>query len=233
MQLIEIVTADETYEKVCQQAAAFAVSIDRLPLRTKSAPGFLVNRTLSPYMDEAMRLMEEGVAPVEIDRVAKKFGMPMGPVELADTVGLDVCLDVGEVLGQAFGGEPSQLLQSQVDRRRLGRKTNAGFYDYKKGKIIRNSGKGKPLPDSEICDRMVLRLLNEAVACWREQIVADSDLIDVAMVFGVGFAPFRGGPFNYARNRGVIEIISRLRELEVRLGGRFKADPGWQRITDE
>ena len=232
MQLVEIIASDDTHLEVRQQAAAFTAAIDRLPLPAASAPGFLINRVLSPYMDEAMKLMEEGVAPSEIDSVAKSFGMPMGPIELADTVGLDICLHVGEILGQAFGGEPSQLLRDKVQQKRLGRKTNVGFYEYKKGKVIRPQAEGTPMPHVAIRDRMFLRLLNEAVACLREQIVADADLVDVAMIFGTGFAPFRGGPLNYARDRGIAEITARLDELVAEHGDRFKPDRGWQDIVD-
>ena len=233
MQLVEIIASDSTHLAVRQQAAAFTAAIDRLPLPALSAPGFLINRVLSPYMDEAMVLMEEGVAPGEIDRVAKSFGMPMGPVELADTVGLDICLHVGDILAKAFGGEPSQILRDKVSQKRLGRKTNVGFYEYKKGKVIRPQIEGTPMPQMEIRDRMFLRLLNEAVACLREQIVDDADLVDVGMVFGTGFAPFRGGPLNYARDRGIADITRRLEELAAAHGERFKPDPGWQNVVDD
>lgn len=232
MQLVEIIASNDTHLAARQRAAAFTASIDRLPLPTASAPGFLINRVLSPYMDEAMVLMEEGVAPAEIDSVAKSFGMPMGPIELADTVGLDICLHVGEILGAAFGGEPPQLLRDKVQQKRLGRKTDVGFYEYKKGKVIRPQTEGKPTPHMEIRDRMFLRLINEAVRCLRERIVTDADLVDVAMVFGTGFAPFRGGPLSYARDRGVAEITARLVEFAAAHGERFKPDSGWKDIGD-
>ena len=227
MQLVEIIADEHTHLAARQQAAAFTVAIDRLPLPASSSPGFLINRVLSPYMHEAMLLMEEGVAPVEIDGVAKTFGMPMGPIELADTVGLDICLHVGEILTRAFGGEPSRILRDKVAQKRLGRKTKVGFYEYKKGKVIRPQVEGNPVPRIEIRDRMMLRLLNEAVACLGEGIVADADLVDVGMVFGTGFAPFRGGPLNYACDRGVTEITQRLEAFAAAHGERFKPDARW------
>lgn len=227
MQLVEIIADEGTDEAARNRAAAFTVAIDRLPLPVASAPGFLINRVLSPYMHEAMVLMEEGVAPTEIDSVAKQFGMPMGPIELADTVGLDICLHVGEILGKAFGGEPSAILREKVAQKRLGRKTNVGFYEYDKDKVITPQSEGVPMPRNDIRDRMILRMLNEAVACLREGIVADADLVDVGMVFGTGFAPFRGGPLNYARDRGVGECRRRLEALAGEYGERFSPDAGW------
>ena len=234
MQLVEIIASEQSDESMVLRAAAFSTAIDRLPLPARSAPGFLINRVLSPYLQEAMVMLEEGVSAQEIDAVAKNFGMPMGPLELADTVGLDICLHVGEILSGAFGGEVPAVLRQKVAGKRLGRKTNSGFYDYAKGKIksARKSSPAEtdPLPQADIRDRMLLRLLNEAVACVREGIVADADLVDVGMVFGTGFAPFRGGPLTYARDRGVDEIVSRLKQLEVDHGARFAPDAGWPEL---
>ena len=232
MQLVEIIADSVTAADVQQRAAAFTVAIDRMPMPTTSAPGFLINRVLSPYLQEAMLMMEEGVAPTEIDAVAKHFGMPMGPIELADTVGLDICLHVGAILAGAFGGSVPEILRSKVQQQRLGRKTNVGFYEYDKGKVIRPNVATKAPARNEIRDRMLLRLLNEAVAALREEIVADADLVDVGMVFGTGFAPFRGGPLNYARDRGVDEIVRRLNEFTDVHGQRFTPDEGWKALAE-
>ncbi|MCP5201349.1 MAG: enoyl-CoA hydratase/isomerase family protein [Gammaproteobacteria bacterium] len=226
MQLVEIVSGGATRAAVAARAAAFVAAIDRLPLPAQSAPGFLVNRVLSPYLQEAFSLLAEGVDTAYIDETARAFGMPMGPLELADTVGLDICLHVGEILAAAFGGEVPGVLREQVTRGRLGVKSKAGFYEH--GKRRRPAAKGRrDVAAADVRDRLVLRMVNEAVACLREGIVADADLVDVGMVFGTGFAPFRGGPLNYARERGVSEVLTRLRQLEAQHGARFAADSGW------
>ncbi len=230
MQLVEVIAAADTDATVAAAAAAFTTAIDRLPLPALSAPGFLINRVLSPYLQEAMVMLEEGVAAETIDTVATNFGMPMGPLALADTVGLDICLHVGEILASAFGGEVPAILRRKVGGKHLGRKTGSGFYDYTKGKAVKRKADGQPMPATDIRDRMILRMLNEAVSCLSEGIVADADLIDVGMVFGTGFAPFRGGPIHYARDRGVEEIITRLKQLESRHGERFSPASGWQQL---
>ncbi len=230
MQLIEIVTGTNTAKQVIERANAFTGAIDRLPLPTASAPGFLINRVLSPYLQEAMILVEEGVAIRDIDQVARDFGMPMGPLELADTVGLDICLHVGGILASAFGGEVPAVLRNKVAEQRLGRKTAVGFYEYRQGRITAPPGKGLALPTTEIRDRLLQRLLNEAVCALRERVVADADSVDIAMVFGTGFAPFRGGPLTYARDRGVAEVVARLRELAARHGSRFAPDIYWEQL---
>ena len=145
----------------------------------------------------------------------------------ADTVGLDICRSVGEVLAAKLGGDSPQVLPQMVNQKKLGKKSGTGFYAYKRGKIVRAKYEQSSIPMSDIRDRLVLRLLNEAAACLREQIVADADLVDVGMVFGTGFAPFRGGPLNYARERGVDEIIERLQHLAKQVDERFLPDPGW------
>jgi 3-hydroxyacyl-CoA dehydrogenase / enoyl-CoA hydratase / 3-hydroxybutyryl-CoA epimerase len=231
MQLIEIIGAATTQQLQLDRAAAFALQIDRQPLPAISSAGFLINRILSPYLQEAMTMVDEGISPVIVDQVATEFGMPMGPIELADTVGLDICLSVGQVLAEKLGGSVPQSLQTKVQSRQLGRKTKHGFYHYQGKKIIRPKVQHTQVPRADIRDRMVLRLLNESVACLREGVVADADLLDVGMVFGTGFAPFRGGPINYARERGVAEIASRLAQLSAKYGERFSPDPGWETLA--
>ncbi len=229
MQLVEIIGGSMTEQGCLGAASRFTVAINRLPLPARSAPGFLINRILSPYMQEAMMLVDEGVSPVVVDKAAVEFGMPMGPIELADTVGLDICLSVGEVLTEKLGGEekPPACLVEKVAQRRLGRKTKVGFYEYDNERVIRGKYDGKIIPEVELRDRLILRLVNEAVACLREDVVEDPDLVDVGMVFGAGFAPFRGGPIQYARDRGIEQIQARLKELARHYGDRFEADAGW------
>jgi 3-hydroxyacyl-CoA dehydrogenase/enoyl-CoA hydratase/3-hydroxybutyryl-CoA epimerase len=209
----------------------------------KSSPGFLVNRALTPYMLEAMVMLDEKIDQTVIDAAAKKFGMPMGPIELADQVGLDICLDVGDMLRSKFGDAlpPTPAwLREKVARGELGRKTGKGFYVWKDGKAERppappqsapSSQRGTALvtqPTAEMIDRLVLPMSNVCVACLREGIVDNADVVDGAMIFGTGYAPFRGGPLNYARTRGPENVAATLRALAQKFGGRFTPDPGWE-----
>lgn len=226
MKLVEVVAGNKTNPEVLQKAIAFVRRIDRLPLPVKSSPGFLVNRVLMPYLMEAFLLLEEGIPPEVIDRAAVQFGMPMGPVELADTVGLDVALSVAENLSKHFGGKVPERLREMVKKGELGRKSGKGFYVYKNGKPIKSKSKATSQPP-DITDRLILRMLNEAQACLREGVVADEDLLDAGMVFGTGFAPFRGGPMNYAKTHGKEAIYHKLELLQQKYGDRFKPDQGW------
>jgi len=227
MQLVEIVHGKQTSELVMQQTQAFTRAIDRLPLPVTSTPGFLVNRVLMPYLLEAVALETEGVPAVLIDRAAVEFGMPMGPIELADTVGLDVCLHVAGILGSALGLEVPERLEELVSEGCLGSKSGSGFYTWRKGKPV------KPRPDAnrklpaDALDRMMMRLFNEAQACLREGVVSDADLLDVGMIFATGFAPFRGGPLQHIATLGKEATRQRLAELAARYGERFTPDQGW------
>lgn len=208
MQLVEIVKGSATSQEVVNKAISFVRKIDRLPLPVKSSPGFLVNRILMPYLLEAMDLLNEGVPMTVIDKAMTSFGMPMGPITLADTVGLDVCLSVAKNLGQYFNIPVPARLTELVEKRKLGRKTGEGFYKYDKaGKQIKPDAPAYDKPLQEISDRLVLRMLNEAFACLREGVVADDDLLDAGMIFGTGFAPFRGGPIHYAKTQGIQELF--------------------------
>jgi 3-hydroxyacyl-CoA dehydrogenase/enoyl-CoA hydratase/3-hydroxybutyryl-CoA epimerase len=228
MQLVEIVSGDTTSSEAAAKAAAFTRHINRLPLPVKSSPGFLVNRVLMPYLVEAVILEAEGIAPQVIDQAAVDFGMPMGPIELADTVGLDICLSVAEILSHQLNLEVPHRLKSLVEAGRLGLKSGRGFYQYKNGKPLHHKpGKADYRPD-DIQDRLMLRMLNEVVACQREGIVDNADLIDAGIIFGTGFAPFHGGPLHYRQSRGVNVLYNRLLELEKRHGERFTPDAGWR-----
>jgi 3-hydroxyacyl-CoA dehydrogenase/enoyl-CoA hydratase/3-hydroxybutyryl-CoA epimerase len=202
MQLVEIVSAANTDAEAAKRAAAFVRQIDKLPLPVKDSPGFLVNRVLGPYMQQAFRMLDEGVKPETIDRAMEDFGMPMGPVELADTVGLDICLAAGKSLARksAGGGEPEapQMLLNKVALGHLGRKTGQGIYRYEKGKAV----KGQPdAYRKDLVDALVEPYLAEAKAVVAEGVVADADLADAGLIFGTGFAPFRGGPLHYAAEK--------------------------------
>ena len=225
MPLVEVIESRHTRPEARAAALAFARAVDKLPLPCRSAPGFLVNRILMPYLTEAMLAAQEGVPLAVIDKVATDFGMPMGPIELADTVGLDVCLHVGRILAQAFGRPAPEAVADLVASGRLGRKSGAGLYTWQDGKAAKPAATGDAPHDLE--DRLMLPMVNEAVAILREGVVADADLIDAGVIFGSGFAPFRGGPLRYARERGPQSVLDRLGELEARYGARFRPDEGW------
>lgn len=207
MQLVEIVKGQRTSQEVVDKATTFVRKIDRLPLPVKSSPGFLVNRILMPYLLESMELLNEGVPMTAIDKAMTNFGMPMGPVTLADAVGLDVCLSVAKYLGKYFNTPVPKRLVELVEKRKLGRKTGEGFYKYdKRGKQIKPAESAYDKPLDAISNRLVLRMLDEAFACLREGVVTDADLLDAGMIFGTGFAPFRGGPIHYAKAQGIAEL---------------------------
>ena len=228
MMLVEVIRGRDTSAQGVEAAMAFTRRLDKLPLPCRSAPGFAVNRVLMPYMAEAMFAFAEGIPLAVIDKAATDFGMPMGPLELADTVGLDVAMNVGRILAEAYGREAPTGVVQLVEAGNLGRKSGRGYYTWKDGKPVREAV-SRPAP-ADLQDRLVLQYLNEAVACLREGVVEDADLLDAGMVFGTGFAPFRGGPLHYARERGVDEVVARLRQLEQVHGPRFRPDAGWQTL---
>jgi 3-hydroxyacyl-CoA dehydrogenase/enoyl-CoA hydratase/3-hydroxybutyryl-CoA epimerase len=228
MQLIEVVSHDATSPETTATAQGFAVSIDRLPVAVTSAPGFLVNRALMPYLLEALVVLDEKVPAEAIDAAAKQFGMPMGPIELADEVGLDICLDVATVLKQNLAQPFADLppwFEEKVKKGELGKKTGQGFYRYIDGKAQKPASGGAV--DPHLTDRLILPLLNACAACLREGVAASEDDVDGALIFGAGFAPFRGGPMHYARQRGFTDIKTTLTALQRKLGDRFTPDAYW------
>lgn len=230
MQLVEVVRGQQTGAPALERARAWCVAIEKLPLDVKSSPGFLVNRVLMPYLVEAVQMVEEGVPIEHIDRAARDFGMPMGPIELADTVGLDICLAVARILAGPLGIEVPPRLVEMVERGQLGKKSGAGFYTYDARGRRRGHGARSghaAAADVPITERLVLRLLNEAMACLREGVVADADAVDAGMVYGTGFAPFLGGPMRYAESLGETGISHSLYRLAQEYGKRFTPDPGW------
>ena len=227
MPLVEVVRGKKADTARFNDAICFVSAIRRLPLPVVSSPGFLINRILTPYLLEAVRLEQEGIPADAIDRAAREFGMPMGPLLLADTVGLDICLSVGHILAGHFNFEVPKRLEELVAMGRFGKKSGRGFYDHKKQNTVFSRIKKNPLPDEDLTDRLILSLLNEAVACQREGIVSEADLLDAGVVFGIGFAPFRGGPLHYIRTQGVDAVHARLKSLQARYGERFAPDPGW------
>lgn len=227
MPLVEIVRGQLTDQAIVEKAVKFVTVLDKSPLIVKSGPGFLVNRVLMPYLLEGILLLSEGYSPVLIDRAAVEFGMPMGPLELSDTVGLDICLSAGKNLATAFGLEVPSILVKKVEQKEFGKKSGKGFYLYGKNgqPVLSSLGSKALLPDAQ--QRMIGRLLNESMACLREGVVENADLLDAGMIFGTGFAPFLGGPLHYAKTYGIQKLISELKELAEKYGDRFKPDEGW------
>jgi 3-hydroxyacyl-CoA dehydrogenase/enoyl-CoA hydratase/3-hydroxybutyryl-CoA epimerase len=198
LQLVEVVRGANTDAEVAKKAAAFVRQIDKLPLPVKDSPGFLVNRVLGPYIDQALRMVDGGLAPETLDAAAVEFGMPMGPIELADTVGLDICLAVGKELAGEHAEVPRKLAEL-VAAGNLGRKSGRGFYTWKDGKARKGSSGTVP---ADLGAKLLAPYLREARAAVAEGIVADADLADAGLIFGTGFAPFRGGPLNYLKEQG-------------------------------
>jgi 3-hydroxyacyl-CoA dehydrogenase/enoyl-CoA hydratase/3-hydroxybutyryl-CoA epimerase len=231
MQLVEVVIGQSTSSEVAARAMTFTRQIDRLPLPVTSTPGFLVNRILMPYLMEAVLLEAEGIPPVIIDKAATDFGMPMGPVQLADTVGLDICLHVAEILASHFNAEVPESLKKLVADGNLGRKSGRGYYKYSKGKPVKSKAGAGNWNMDEISNRLIDRLLNESVSCLREQVVENEELLDAGMIFGTGFAPFRGGPMHHIDAVGAATIYQQLQSLEKLRGERFKPDAGWSSLT--
>lgn len=230
MQLVEVVRGENTSDASVSEALAFVNAIGKLPIEVKSAPGFLVNRVLMTYLSEAMKLYEEGVPPEAIDKAAVDFGMPMGPIELADTVGIDICQAVASELIEAFGGTDTGLLQGMIADKKLGKKSGEGFYKWEKGKAAKN--KSADLSYSkEMQDRMSYMMLNESMQCLAEGIVTDEDALDIGMIFGTGFPPFLGGPLQLIRSIGQDDAKSRLDELATVGKDRFTPKPGWFEVT--
>ena len=229
MPLLEVIGKPDTPQEIIDQGIAFAQRIDRLPLPCRSAPGFVVNRVLMPYMSEASLIAEEGVAGPLIDQAALDFGMPMGPVHLSDIVGLDVALSVSQILGEAFDSPVPAILEKLVAEKKLGMKTGEGFYRWVDGKPVKPKTDGEKAPD-DITDRLFMPLLNAAVALWSEGVIDDLDLLDAGVIFGTGFAPFRGGPIHYARDRGISDIVATMNRLADKHGDRFRPHEAWSRI---
>ena len=203
MPLVEVVYDENSDTEQVAKGAAFCGAINRFPLPVKSSPGFLVNRVLSGYMAKAMAMHLERDIPIEIlDKAATSFGMPMGPVELADTVGLDVCMKVVTMLGGESTEREAALLQKKVDAGELGRKTGKGFYTWEKGKPKRADADAGQYDLDELTESLLQPYFDECEAALADGIVEDADVLDAGMIFGTGFAPFRGGPLHYLKQKG-------------------------------
>jgi 3-hydroxyacyl-CoA dehydrogenase/enoyl-CoA hydratase/3-hydroxybutyryl-CoA epimerase len=227
MPLVEVVRHDRLDPAIEKRALAFCKAIGKLPVAVKGTPGFLVNRILMPYLLESMRMYAEGVPGPVLDREAKKFGMPMGPIELADTVGLDVCASVGKELAPFLGLELPPGLDDRLSAGKRGRKDGQGLYVWQDGKPQKPEVDADYVTPADLQERMILPMVNEAVACLEERVVDDADLLDAGVIFGTGFAPFRGGPIQYARSEGVDKLKGKLEQLAQRHGERFLPKKGW------
>ncbi|MFO7857117.1 MAG: 3-hydroxyacyl-CoA dehydrogenase NAD-binding domain-containing protein [Paracoccaceae bacterium] len=228
MELVETVRHDGTDPETARRLDAFAAALGRLPVPVADAPGFVVNRALTPYLLETLALLDEGVEKASLDAAAEAFGMPMGPVELADQVGLDICLGVAESLARDLDRPLQEIpnwFRERVEAGDLGRKTGRGLYDWEDGEAKKDAPRAE-VPE-DLTDRLVLPMLDACVECLRRGVVRDAGAIDAAMIFGTGFAPFRGGPLAYAEARGAEEIRATLERLAERHGPRFRPDPGW------
>ena len=197
MPLVEVVNAEGSDAQAIRRAIAFVRQIDRLPLPVRSAPGFLVNAVLGPYMLAAMRAVDEGLAPETVDEAMLAFGMPMGPIELVDMVGLDVAMAAGRSLANP-AEEPPRCLLERFAAGQLGKKAGRGFYEYRAGKPAKASPGAVP---AGLAERLLQPLLERAQQLVAEGVVADADLADAGIIFGTGFAPFTGGPLNYLRSQ--------------------------------
>lgn len=231
MLLVEIVRGEQTGDAAVAAAMELARKLGKIPVPVGDGPGFLVNRLLGPYLNEAVRLFEEEYSPAEIDRTIRRFGMPMGPFELLDEVGLDIAAKVGQVLFEAFGerAEPPPLMTTLRSMSSLlGKKSGQGFYLYgakkkaKKEKTLNpvvlgmggTRGKGFRADDPDLwIKRLVYPVINEAARALDEKIADVPSVVDLAMVMGTGFAPFRGGPLRYADTPGVRQVVEGLKNL--------------------
>ena len=236
MPLVEVIRGDKTSDETVATAVAYAKAIKKSPIVVNDGPGFLVNRVLLPYMNEALLLLEEGATIKAVDRAATKFGMPMGPITLYDTVGLDVAVHAGKVMHSAFPDrvEPSTILPAMLEADRKGKKNGKGFFDYvtdKKGRqkaqpsnevdAILKSAIHNPTSDINLADRLFLPMLLEATRLIEDGVVSDVRDVDLGLIYGIGFPPFRGGLFCWADTIGAAALVEKLKPY-ADLGQRYE-----------
>jgi 3-hydroxyacyl-CoA dehydrogenase / enoyl-CoA hydratase / 3-hydroxybutyryl-CoA epimerase len=243
--LVEVIRGRETSDETVATIFALAKALGKTPIVVKDSPGFLVNRILAPYLGEAVRILQEGARIEDVDRAMTEFGMPVGPIALLDDVGLDVAVKAGEVLAAAF---PDRMIQAGqaalVADGRLGRKSGKGFYEYdapggKRGDPSKDAygllgvepKEDPPLTPQEIEDRLVLPMINEAAFCLEDGVVTRASRVDLAMIFGTGFPPFRGGLLKHADEVGLAEVAGKLARLAARYGPRFAPSPLVERLA--
>ena len=229
MPLVEVIAGEKTSKETIATVVKLAKRLGKTPIKVSECAGFLVNRTLLPYLNEAAKMFEEGESVERIDKLLTDFGMPMGPFSLADEVGIDIGEKVSEILYQAYGErmKPAQVLHEMNVKAYLGKKTGRGFYIHKAKHKVLNREIDKfqnaniILNDTVILDRAVLIMINEAARCLEEKVVDNARYLDMAMVMGTGFPAFRGGLLRYADSEGLDSVVSRLRKLEEQYGERF------------
>ncbi len=233
MPLVEVIRAETSSDETIASLVAFARKVGKTPIVVKDRPGFLVNRILAPYMNEAATLLQEGQTIEHIDQALLKFGMPMGPLTLYDEVGIDITYHAGKVLEKAFGEgmKASPVIEKMNEVGRLGKKTGLGFYRHygKERKpdpevyqllgSLRQSG--PVIPEQEIQERCILLMVNEAARCLEEQVVRHPRDVDIGVIFGIGFPPFRGGLLHYADSLGLDQVVQRLENYAEKYGARF------------
>ncbi len=239
MPLVEVIRGEATSDDAAATVFALALRLGKTPVLVRDGPGFLVNRILTPYLNEAGYLLGEGASIAQVDEALVDFGMPMGPLRLLDEVGLDIASHAGDTMHEAFGERfaPAPVLQALEGTDRLGRKNACGFYTYEDGKAthpdpgmyqafgaVPPGGRAAP-PPATIVDRTILPMINEAARILDEGIARSADDVDLAMITGTGFPPFRGGLLRYADERGLDGIVARLRELAARFGARYEPAP--------
>jgi 3-hydroxyacyl-CoA dehydrogenase/enoyl-CoA hydratase/3-hydroxybutyryl-CoA epimerase len=235
MPLVEVIRGKLSNDFAVSQTFQFSKQIGKTPIVVKDSPGFLVNRLLMPYLSEAALMVEEGVRIEQIDGAMLSFGMPMGPIALIDEVGLDVGDKVGHILFDAFGDRMPlpKTFDKLLAQKRLGKKTGSGFYIYSEDKknkeldpniytILGIAGRSEKILNEDVIDRCVLAMVNEAARCLEESVVSDAATVDLGMIVGTGFPPFRGGLLRYADSVGLEKVIARLQELAITYGKRFE-----------
>jgi 3-hydroxyacyl-CoA dehydrogenase/enoyl-CoA hydratase/3-hydroxybutyryl-CoA epimerase/3-hydroxyacyl-CoA dehydrogenase/enoyl-CoA hydratase/3-hydroxybutyryl-CoA epimerase/enoyl-CoA isomerase len=243
MQLVEVIRGAKTGDATVATLVALAKRIGKTPIVVRDCPGFLVNRILFPYLNEAMVLLEEGATPRNLDKAATAFGMPMGPITLNDLVGLDTSLYAGRVINTAFAdrAKATRILDELVASGRLGQKSGAGFYSYAKGSrgsddpalaavLARTRTGQRDSSPEETTDRLFLPMLTEASRILMEGIVREPADVDMGLILGIGFPAFRGGLLRWADSVGMGNILGKLKKYEP-LGPRFQPTEQMQKLA--
>lgn len=241
MPLVEVIRAEQTTDETLERVIQFARGLGKTVIVTRDAPGFLVNRLLLPYMNEAAYLLEEGLSAESVDRIAENFGMPMGPVELVDQVGIDVGYKVAHILQDAFGErmKVAPILEDVKNRGLLGKKAGRGFYVYqgKKKSInpeVKTGTHPKTVSEDDALKRMIYVMINEAARCLEEKVIDSASTVDIGMIMGTGFPPFRGGLLNYADSVGTSKIAEDLKRFSRESGScRFSPCPYLENLASQ
>lgn len=241
MPLVEVIRAEQTSDATVERMVQFARLLGKTVIVVKDAPGFLVNRLLLPYMNEAAYLLEEGMSPAQLDRLVEGFGMPMGPVELADQVGIDVGVKVAHILQDAFGArmKVASILEDVKQKGLLGKKSGKGFYLYAGKKKTTNPDvkigtRPSKVTEEDALKRMIYIMINEAARCLEEGVIDGPETVDMGMIMGTGFPPFRGGLLRYADQTGIQAIVDDLERFAAEVDrDRFQTSPYLKKLAAE